>query len=149
MIKYYLTPQAIKAGCKFEQPRHGDSGYDIYSSEQVTLNANKSRWIKTGLYVKIPSTGLYPRVGIIKDRSGFAGDTAIYTHAGVIDSQYRGEIKILLENTWAGPYIIKKGDKIAQMIIVQHLSWPTKRVNSREDLGQTKRGGDGFGSTGA
>ena len=148
MIKYYLTPKAIKAGCKFEQPAQGDSGYDVYSAEQVTLNGNQSKWIKTGLYLKIPSTGLYPRVGIIKDRSGFAGDNAIYTHAGVIDSQYRGEIKILLENTFAGTYVIKRGAKIAQLIIIKHLAWPTKRVDSVDELGQTKRGSDGFGSTG-
>lgn len=151
MIKYYLTPKAIRAGCKFEQPRQGDAAYDIYAAESVTIEPSESVWVDTGLFVRIPSTGLYPRVGIIKDRSGFAGDKGLFTHAGVIDSGYTGEIKILMENSHSNILYdesIKAGDKIAQMIIVQHLSWPTERVSLIDDLGRTVRGSDGFGSTG-
>ena len=148
MIKYYLTPKAIKAGCKFKQPSQGDAGYDIYASEKAIIPPGKSRWIFTGLYVEIPSSGLYPRVGLIRDRSSVA-DRLLFTHAGVIDSSFRGMIKILIENTHTQKVAtIKAGDKIAQMVIVQHLSWPTKKVESLQELSQTERGEDGFGSTG-
>lgn len=147
MIRYYLTPKAIKVGCKFEQPDQGNAGYDIYASEPATIRPRKSQWVVTGLYVQLPSTGLYPRVGLIRDRSSVAG-RRLFTHAGVIDSSYRGEVKILIENASNRKYTIRPGDKIAQMIIVQHLHWPTRKVESLQDLSQTERGEDGFGSTG-
>ena len=151
MIKYYLTPKAIKAGCKFEQPRNLDAGYDIYSSKNRVLFPNEAIWVSTGLYLQLPSAGLYPRVGLIRDRSSMA-DQYVHTHAGVIDAGYRSEIKIRL--IYQPPnsdmrFNIDAGDKIAQMIIVQHLAWPTQMVNSIGNLGKTKRGSDGFGSTGA
>jgi dUTP pyrophosphatase len=157
LIKYYLTPKAIKAGCKFEQPRQGDSGYDIYAERKIRLSPGEAQWVNTGLYVEIPSTGLYSRVGLIRDRSSMAAKD-VYTFAGVIDSNYRGEVQIRMMYLPGGidwvaaiddEYIIKPGDKIAQMIIVQHLHWPTRKVESLQDLSQTKRGEDGFGSTGS
>jgi dUTP pyrophosphatase len=159
MIKYYLTPKALKAGCKFEAPRHGDAGYDIYAAKDATIYVGTSTWIPTGLYLQIPSSGLYPRVGLIRDRSSMAGKH-VFTHAGVIDSSYRGEVKINMsyfpdpdkwidrDDTSVLGFPIKAGDKIAQLIIVQHIAWHTQRVLSVEDLSETERGEQGFGSTG-
>jgi deoxyuridine 5'-triphosphate nucleotidohydrolase len=67
---------------------------------------------------------------------------------GVIDASYRGEILVLLENRGHVPCTIKVNDRIVQMVVVPCYTEPTSSVNSLEDLGQTRRGESGFGSTG-
>ena len=71
----------------------------------------------------------------------------IYSHAGVVDASYRGEIKIVLSNNGSESYHIEANDKVAQLVIVQHLVG-CEQVTELENLGKTGRGSDGFGSTG-
>ena len=72
----------------------------------------------------------------------------LHTLAGVIDSSYRGELKILLVNLGGKPYAIRAGQKIAQLLIVPVLTEAIEFVDSLEDLSASERGADGFGSTG-
>ena len=150
-LQFYLNDKATMLGCKFEQPRDGDAGYDICAAEESYIwgwdwKKNKSNvrvLVSTGLHVQIPEGC----VGILKDRSGLAMK-GISVHAGVIDSSYTGEIKVVLQNNHYGGYRIHPGDRIAQMVIVPYLSIETDEVDSIDELGETERGDDGFGSTG-
>ncbi|MEK7144060.1 MAG: dUTP diphosphatase, partial [Patescibacteria group bacterium] len=84
-------------------------------------------------------------VGLVWDKSGLALNNGIKTMAGVIDSGYRGEIKIVLINLGDEDFEIKKGQKIAQML-VQKVERP--EIELVDELNATERGGNGFGSTG-
>jgi dUTP pyrophosphatase len=132
----------LSAGADFQAPRSGDAGFDLRALEDAVINPNEQLLVATGVRVAIPQGW----VGIVKDRSSMALKQ-IYTHAGVIDAAYRGEVKIVLSNAGATPYVIEKGAKIAQMVVVPCLT-KCVTVENIEDLGETERGAGGFGSTG-
>ena len=117
------------------------AGYDISSSEEFTLAPKSRHAFTTGLAFAIP-VGHYGRVA---PRSGLAVKNGIDVGAGVIDADYRGEVKVLLFNLGEEEYTVKKGDRIAQLII-ERISTP--EVVQVEDLDSTERGEGGFGSTG-
>lgn len=120
----------------------GDAGMDLFSFEDAKLMPGEKILVSTGIKVAIPE-GF---AGFVWDKSGIATKNHIKTMAGVIDSNYRGEIKIALTNLGKEPYKIKKGAKVAQVIIS-----PVASVNITEvgDLeGDTERGEKGFGSSG-
>lgn len=96
--------------------------------------------IPTGIQVAIPEG----YVGLIWDKSGLSLQ-AVHRLAGVIDSGYRGEIRIVMANLAPDPFHIKKGMKIAQMLIQPVSEVEVQEVEALED---TDRGEDGFGSTG-
>jgi dUTP pyrophosphatase len=83
--------------------------------------------------------------GIIKDRSSMAAKR-VYTSAGVIDAGYRGEIIVLLRDDNSSEYVIKGGDKIAQIVPLKSIECI---VEEAEDLSTTSRSDGGFGSTGS
>lgn len=118
------------------------AGYDLRAAETVTILPGQQVLIKTGFAWQIKEG----KFGIIKDRSSMAYKRRLITHAGVIDSDYRGEVHVLLSNEslsdWA---TIEKGDRIAQMIITTH---DTEPVHEFTELNETGRGVGGFGSTG-
>ena len=118
----------------------GCAGYDICSGEFVFVPKNSRKLISTGLCVEIPSY-YYLRVA---PRSSMAVK-GIDVGAGVIDSSYRGEVKILLINTTDEDYIINKGDKIAQLIMER---CSNAKVVLTDTLTETERGLKGFGSSG-
>jgi dUTP pyrophosphatase len=122
------------------QPRTGDCGYDLRAAQDYTIEPGEQIKARTDLHVAIPD-GYW---GNIRDRSSVASQM-VYTHAGVLDSAYRGEVAVLLENRNKWPIIIKKGNKIAQLIICPYISIPVQKVDS---LDETERGAGGFGSTG-
>lgn len=124
-----------------ERQTKGAAGYDLQASDDYILNANERKLISTG-YAWHIDDGL---VGIIKDRSSMAYKYGLSTMAGVIDSDYRGEVKVLLHNTLNVYQTIKKGDRIAQMVVVPHYS---DKLQLIDDLDDTSRGSGGFGSTG-
>ena len=119
----------------------GDLGYDIFSDESVSLNPGERKLISTGISIKA-TNGKYGF--IIKDRSSMAVK-GLFSHAGVIDAGYTGEIKVLLFNASNRVYDITKGDKIAQMIPTSVVSFELTLVDEHN---QTDRGTGGFGSTG-
>lgn len=119
----------------------GDAGMDLYSIEDLAINAGARAVCRTGLSFEVPD-GF---VGLVWDKSGIALKSGIKTMAGVLDSGYRGELKIVLVNLSKEAYNIKKGDKIAQMLI-QKVERP--EIVEVAELSDTSRGAGGFGSTG-
>lgn len=119
----------------------GDAGLELYSLEDISLHSDERVIAKTGVSMKIPNG----YVGLIWDKSGIAAKGGIKTMGGVIDSNYRGDVGVILKNLSDKAYEIKKGDKIAQMLI-QKVECPT--IEEVDELDETERGGGGFGSTG-
>ena len=128
---------------KLPQKAHmGDLGYDVFADESVFLNPGERSLISTGIAIKA-TNGKYGF--ILKDRSSMAVK-GLFSHAGVIDAGYTGEIKVLLYNASNKPYEVIKGDKIAQMIPTQVVSF---EVSETTEFGANPTRGDkGFGSTG-
>lgn len=121
--------------------RSGDAAFDIVASEAVTLESKTRYGIGTGLHVEIPEG----YVGLIWDRSGLAFKSGITCLGGVIDANYRGEVKVCLLNTSDESVKIERGDRIAQMVIQPVLNIEIEEV---AELSDTSRGKDGFGSSG-
>lgn len=113
---------------------------DVCSIEDVELGPRQRGMAKTGLAVAIPP-GFYGRIA---PRSGLASKHGLDVLAGVIDSDYRGEVCVLLYNTGDAPVTLAAGSKICQLILEQIITpdaaWAT-------DLDETARGTGGFGST--
>jgi dUTP pyrophosphatase len=118
----------------------GDAGLDLFSCADYVLGAGEVKAIQTGIKVAIPRG----YVGLIWDKSGISLK-GVHKLAGVVDAGYRGEVQVVMINLGNTPYEIKKGMKIAQMLI-QPINEVT--VIEAEDLDDTLRGEDGFGSTG-
>lgn len=117
------------------------AGYDLYSLEKCIIPANRYLKIDTGVSLAIPN-GYF---GKIECRSSLAKEGLI-TLGGVIDSDYRGNIIVMLFNNMSSPYIINKHDRIAQIIF--HKILQNENVMVSEDLDNTDRQNGGFGSTG-
>ena len=127
------------------QQHTDDAGYDLHAREQAVLAAGGGRaLVPTGLAIAIPSG----YAGFVLPRSGLAlksGITCLNT-PGLIDSLYRGELKVLLVNTDpTEAYTVERGDRIAQLVIqrVEQVDW-----REVEQLDSTERDVFGFGSTG-
>lgn len=118
-----------------------DAGADLHSTEECLIPSMERRTISTGIATEIPE-GFYGRVA---PRSGLAAKNGIDVFAGVVDSSYRGEIKVILFNSGKEDFHVRPGDRIAQIIIEKHYNFDF--IESQK-LSDTKRGSDGFGSTG-
>ena len=123
----------------------GSSGVDLsaFLEKKVVIKPNSSKLISTGLQVAIPEELEIQ----IRPRSGLAAKESIgvLNSPGTIDSDYRGELKIILFNHGNKDFIINNGDRIAQMVLVPILKMEFEEVDSLPD---TVRGQGGFGSTG-
>ena len=123
----------------------GSSGVDLsaFLEKKVVIKPNSSELIPTGLQVAIPEELEIQ----IRPRSGLAAKESIgvLNSPGTIDSDYRGELKIILFNHGKEDFIINNGDRIAQMVLVPILKMEFEEVDSLPD---TIRGQGGFGSTG-
>ena len=126
-------------------PHHGTeeaAGYDLYSLEDHPLFPKERHLFLTGLSLGIP--GGY--VGLIKPRSGLAYRQGLHVLGGVIDSDYQGEIGVILLNTSDRSALIMKGDRIAQIVFQRHEYVDFIEVDALDTT--TVRGQGGFGSTG-
>lgn len=132
-----LHPDAIVP--QYAHP--GDAGMDLYSVEDLVLHSGERVGVKTGISAEIPKG----YVALVWDKSGNALKSGIKTMAGVIDSGYRGEYTVVLINLSGKDFEIKKGQKIAQ-VLIQKVEVP--EVEVVDDLSDTSRGSGGFGSTG-
>ena len=118
-----------------------DAGYDLQSSQTAIIPACTTRMLHTGTSVAVPDG----HVGLIAGRSSLAAD-GVDVLGGVVDSGYRGELKVVLHNTRQDQTLhVMKGDRIAQLVIAPVATPPTVRV---EELPAADRGAAGFGSTG-
>lgn len=136
-----LRVQKIDPDAKLPQfAYNGDAGMDIFSCEERRIESFGRAAIGTGLKIAVPKGC----AGFIWDKSGLAIDHCLTTLAGVIDSGYRGELKVVLMNLGKAAYNVKKHQKIAQLIIKK-----VERPNIIEDiLDDTQRNEKGFGSSG-
>jgi len=118
----------------------GDAGLDIFSSIDCVLEKGEVIPVSSGIKVAIPEG----YVGLIWDKSGISLK-GVHRLAGVVDSGYRGEVKVVMVNLGDEPFVIEKGMKIAQLLIQ-----PVNEVEvvEVEELEETLRGEEGFGSTG-
>jgi dUTP pyrophosphatase len=122
----------------------GAAGYDLYSMQDAMIRSKGKNLIRTGICVEIPE-GHYGRIA---PRSSLAWINFIDVGAGVIDSDYRGEIKVVLYNFASVMFKISKGQRIAQLIIERISTPDIVEITKEEDLEHTERGFGGFGSTG-
>jgi dUTP pyrophosphatase len=121
----------------------GAAGMDVLAAEEVTLAPGARHAVATGLAVAIPR-GFEIQV---RPRSGLAlkHGVSVPNAPGTIDSDYRGELKVIVINHGAEPFAIRRGDRIAQLVLapVTRASWLPV-----DELDETIRGEGGFGSTG-
>lgn len=118
-----------------------DAGYDLYSREDKLVPARGSAEFDTGVHIELPPQ----TVGFIKSKSGLNVKHGITSSGGVIDVGYTGAIRVKLYNHSDTPYMVCKGDKISQLVILPILTPELELVKS---LSETERGDGGFGSTG-
>ena len=123
---------------------HGDAGYDLYAVEAATIEPGERASVGTGIAVAIP----HGWAGLVLPRSGLAARHGITlpNAPGLIDSGYRGEVRVLLLNTDAREaFEIAPGERIAQLLLVRHEAPELVEVESLEE---SARGAAGFGSSG-
>ena len=118
----------------------GDAGLDLFSVVDHDLAPGEVFAVPTGIQIAVPAG----HVGLVWDKSGIALKS-VHRLAGVVDAGYRGEVQVVMINLGAAPFSIRKGMKIAQ-ILVQPVAAVT--VVEAEGLDGTSRGEGGFGSTG-
>ena len=117
-----------------------DAGLDLYGLEDVLLIPNEGKMARTGIAMAIPAG----YVGLVADRSSLA-KRGVKTAGGVIDAGYRGEIHIVLRNLTSESIHLKRGERIAQLLIIPVATPAVREVTS---LDETDRGEKGFGSSG-
>lgn len=117
-----------------------DAGFDLMAREGQIVSAHGSATFDTGVHIEIPQ-GF---VGFLKSKSGLNVKHGI-TSEGVIDAGYTGSICVKLYNNTRIPYMVEKGDKISQLVILPICSGELEVVDS---LDETARGNNGFGSSG-
>ena len=120
------------------------AGYDVASAEaDFVLQPGERRAVATGLVFELPS---YLEMQI-RPRSGLALKHGITlpNAPGTIDPDYRGEVKVIMQNGGSEPVTIRRGDRIAQLVFAR---FETPNVEEARELGETVRGAGGFGSTG-
>jgi dUTP pyrophosphatase len=137
-VPYQLDADGIEAP---DYAHPGDAGFDLRASHEVSIPAGSRVMAPTGLRLAIPAG----HVGLVWDRSGLAAKHGIHCLAGVIDSGYRGEVKVVLQNLGGEDFVVERGMRIAQMLIQPVVSVELAQVDNLEE---SARGEGGFGSTG-
>ena len=119
----------------------GDAGLDIFSAEDYVVPTGKRQLVSTGIAMEYPE-GYFTS---IRGKSGLAVKKGICILGGVVEHTYRGEYGVIVLNSGDEDFIIKAGDKIAQVLIQPIVSAEIEKV---EELGDSIRGDGAFGSTG-
>ena len=131
----------VSPGAQLPKRAHlTDAGADLFSHDNVEIYPGEQKLVDTGIAIKIPR-GF---AGFVYNRSSQGKKGITIPHGvGVIDSDYRGNLKVLLKNIGEDPYTIVVGDRIAQLVIQ-----PIQLVDFKDTWNDTARGTGGFGSTG-
>ncbi|EGK13668.1 dUTP diphosphatase [Kroppenstedtia eburnea] len=128
-----------------ERMSEGASGFDLSAAVRDELRLEPGEWrlVPTGIALEMP-TGLEAQV---RPRSGLAlkHGITLLNSPGTIDADYRGEISVILHNLGKEPFVVRRGERIAQLVFQQV---PFVRLTEMEKLGSTDRGSGGFGHTG-
>lgn len=139
-----ISAQRLESSASLPKAAHpGDAGHDLCTIANVTLNPGERAAVPTGIALEIPPG----YAGLVLPRSGHAmrHGIGVVNGPGLIDSGYRGEIKVLLINHGSESVTFEKGDRIAQLVIV---SVPDTDFVEVEELEDSARGDGGFGSSG-
>lgn len=123
-----------------ERVHYNDAGLDLFSVEEVTLAPGERKALGTGIAMALPPEC----VGLIWDTSSVPFKYGVKTMGGVVDAQYRGEVKVLMVNLSSEKVTFVAGQKLAQMVIQKVEFFPVKEV---EGLDETERGDRGFGKS--
>ncbi|MBQ4438839.1 dUTP diphosphatase [bacterium] len=138
-VKFKLTEGAVLP----EYKTTGAAGADICSNEDCSIDPNSWEMVSTGVFPEIPENFEIQ----VRSRSGLAAKNGVFVlnSPGTVDSDYRGEIKVILANISDKPFEIRKGDRIAQLVVS-----PVQQANFEivSDISETERSAGGFGSTG-
>jgi dUTP pyrophosphatase len=140
-----IAIQLLDDGLPMPAAAHpGDAGVDLSAREPAKLEAGDRATMPTGVAVAIPPG----YAGLVVPRSGLAArhGISVVNGPGLIDTGYRGEIQVVLINLGTKPFIIERGDRIAQLVVIP-VSEPEFTVV--QELPESERGSGGFGSTGA
>lgn len=124
----------------FHFVKENDACADIYSDADIVIKPYETVVIPSGIALEIPPM-FY---GEVRGRSGNAS-RGILTHIGTIDSNYRGNVGVIMYNSTNEPFYIRRGDRVAQFTM--HEKW-TITMTEAEELSETERGEHGFGSSG-
>ena len=140
-VKFRMLPE-----CRELAPRKAhadDAAYDLRSRSDMVLAPGTTSLVPTGLFLELP-VGYEAQ---IRARSGLAlkHDLSLPNAPGTIDAGYRGEVGVIVYNRGQLPFEVKRGDRIAQMVIAK---LPEVELVEVEELGDSQRGEGGFGSTG-
>lgn len=134
--------EKVCSAAKLPECQHsGDAGYDLFSAENIVIEAGEVEMVSTGLKMRLPED----IEAQVRPRSGLSlSGVTVMNSPGTIDPGYRGEVKVILANLLGDDFVVEKGDRIAQMVFsrVEH---PELKLGSLDD---TERGDGGFGSTG-
>jgi len=151
MAAQQVTLKIAKNDPRVQLPRYessGAAGMDLraFLAEDLTIPPLGRAKIPTGLRIEIPE-GFE---GQVRPRSGLANKfgVTVLNAPGTIDSDYRGDVDIILVNLGAQAFVVKDGDRIAQLVIAPVLTALNVAVAETSELSVTERGGGGFGSTG-
>jgi dUTP pyrophosphatase len=121
--------------------RDGDAAFDLSATESVSIPSKERKLISTSLACAFPAG----YVLLFRDRSGMAAKSGITGFGGVIDSNYRGELKVILYNSTNEPYEVTKGDRIMQALLMK---LPDTEIVEVDSLDDTNRGENAWGSSG-
>jgi len=118
-----------------------DAGMDLRALERVVLSPGEAHGVATGIAIELPP-GYEAQV---RPRSGMALKHSVTVNFGTIDPGYRGEIRVVMFNLGRADYVVEKGDRIAQLVVAKYepVEW-----EEGDELGDSKRGAGGFGSSG-
>jgi len=139
-----ILVKKLHADAELPHYAHGpaeDAGMDLRSVERVVLSPGAAQGVPTGIAIELPA-GYEAQV---RPRSGMALKHSITVNFGTIDPGYRGEIRVVMFNLSAHDYVIEKGDRIAQLVVARYepVEW-----EEGDELGKSRRGDGGFGSSG-
>ena len=139
-----ILVKKLHADAELPHYAHGpteDAGMDLRAVERVVLAPGVAQGVPTGIAIELPA-GYEAQV---RPRSGMALKHSVTVNFGTIDPGYRGEIRVVMFNLSAGDYVIEKGDRIAQLVVARYeaVEW-----EEGSELGESRRGAGGFGSSG-
>ena len=141
-VKFKKThDDAVLPAANNKEPGTGDTGYDLTAVEDMTIQVKSDAVVPVGLTLAFITPGYWLR---IEPRSGLGFKHGVQPHLGVIDNGYRGDLAVKLYNFGQEIVKIKKGDRIAQLVVYELLQ---PSVEFTENIDQSARGENGFGSS--
>jgi dUTP pyrophosphatase len=149
MFETTITNVLVKLTAPNARPTRAhstDAGADLRSTSDITIYPNEIKSVGTGVAMKIPEG----YVGLVFSRSGMGkSGVTLANSVGVIDAEYRGELKVMLQNFGQDPFQINIGDRIAQIVLMPIILPEFQQFEgSEEDWNNSARGTNGFGSSG-